>query len=504
MSGATHSTSPHTSLWEPVASDMKNYRHFDAPINITEIKKLVRNPSKVIGHSFMPLIHFEKRWRRAPKNGVARSPKIRALRYASRKDAYIYKHYRELLAARYEAQLAKHWLCENILAYRRIPLVGGANKSNIEFARDAFQKVKDLGKCTTVAIDISDFFGSISHDRIKQVWCDLLGVKHLPEDHYRVYRSIVNYRYVDRDKAYIALGYSEYDKRGKIRYTVDPESIDMQICSMKDFRELIVGGNIVEKHVGDSGIPQGLPISDLIANSYLFDFDVLMKAYATKRGGVYVRYSDDILFILPGDGRTARGAAHFAADNISRFGSALRINAEKTEIACYTGHAGAQRCYNLKPSDVEGRRLRIGSNEGLSYLGFRFDGQSVFFRNSTIAHLNGKLFRSCRAASHAHVNMHMEKDLVWLLENRPISQLRQQFMSVEDFEAKLESAEKSGDSGYELMTFWSYAKRSVRAFSDWDNKLTQQLRNLRQRADYLLRNEITASFASRALRKAHE
>jgi hypothetical protein len=451
----------------------------------------------------LPLLHFEQKWRRAPKNGKVRKPKIRPIRYACRKDSYIYKHYRELLSVHYERVLRERSINDCVLAYRKIPesYRGSKHKTNVEFARDAFQVVRDLGDCTAVAIDISDFFGSISHHQIKAVWENLLGVERLPDDHFRVFESITKYKFVGRDDAYLALGYSAKDANGNILYAVDPKTIPMQICTMDRYRKLIVGGRIVKKNDKPYGIPQGLPISDLLANSYLLDFDQEMVRYAEARGGKYFRYSDDILFVLPGDGRAARGASKFAQNRIAEHGSELRINAEKTEIACFTRTASGQSCYNLKAIDGSTIRCRTEANEGLSYLGFRFDGKSVYLRNSTIANLRGKIARSARAIAHAHVNRYEGKTLKYLLDNAPINDFRQKFLHVAEFDEAVAKAEASGESPFNVMTFWSYVTRSHRTFASWNPKFFAQLRSLRTYLPNKLDQEIISSYQKRSNRQ---
>ena len=82
-----------------------------------------------------------------------------------------------------------------------------------------------------------------------------------------------------------------------------------QLCSPKDFREKIVGNGIDYKTIIKKnpyilnneyrGIPQGSPISDIIANMYMLDFDQAVKNLSDKRDWYYRRYSDDILLIVP-------------------------------------------------------------------------------------------------------------------------------------------------------------------------------------------------------------
>jgi hypothetical protein len=494
-----HTANLDTELWEPCASDLKTYRHFDAIMSREAIKSLVRNPSAVAKHTFRPLLHFEKRWRRAPKQGVKRSEKVRPIRYACRKDAYIYKHYRGLLSDRYEKRLLESGLHKCVLAYRRIPVAPGADacKSNIQFADEAFKCIEKLGKCSAVAIDISDYFGSINHERLRQVWVDLLDTSALPTDHEAVFRSVTRYRYVDLNQAFVALGYSAPDSNGTLRFLKHPSKIPLQLCTPREFREKIVAADLVQKHEEPFGIPQGTPISDLLANAYLFEFDSAMAAYASERGGHYFRYSDDILLVLPGDGRAARGAADRAMREISKCGSELKINQTKTEMVCFTPAGGRQRCYTLAPREQGDRRFRKSRNEGLSYLGFRYDGESVYLRNSTISNLRGKIARTCKAAAHEHIGKHREKDLEWLLENLPSEKLLNQYLKVEDFEEVVSLAIQNGQSFTEHLTFWSYAKRAEKVFGWRGRKIKGQLRDIEPMIRESIDREVRAKFKVR-------
>jgi len=104
-------------------------------------------------------------------------------------------------------------------------------KCNIHFARDAFQNIRDLGSCCAIAIDISSYFESLNHERLKSLWCRLLAVDRLPPDHFAVFTNITKYRVVDRTKAYERLGHfgekskskgglpiNGYKRPGSVRY----------------------------------------------------------------------------------------------------------------------------------------------------------------------------------------------------------------------------------------------------------------------------------------------
>ena len=94
--------------------------------------------------------------------------KTRELRYAARRDAYIFAYYRFRLSIAYEATLKDWDLADKVLAYRKIPdPAGKGGKCNIHFARDAFLKIQELETCCAIALDISDYFESLDHETLK-------------------------------------------------------------------------------------------------------------------------------------------------------------------------------------------------------------------------------------------------------------------------------------------------------------------------------------------------
>lgn len=493
--------------WTPTEKDLKDYPHFDRVLTLAEIEALVFDPALVAKHKFLPFLHFSKTWRRSPigqKNGEkkVRAPKERSIRYAARQDAYIYKAYREILSDAYEQQLIVNGLQDNILAYRRIPKGNGSprNKSNIEFAKDAFERIDQLGRCCAVAIDISKYFDSMCHERIKRTWADLLGETILPDDHYAVYKNLTKYRWVDRDRAFIALGYSELDKDGRLSFKVDPDTIPSKICTTDQFKRKIADAGLVNKNDKAWGIPQGAPLSDVLANSYLLEFDREMKTFADKRGGFYFRYSDDILFLLPGDGRTAKSAFKRAESSIRKMGSELKIKPEKTEICCFTGEIAPVRNYSMAFSDDGSRLFRTSENQGLSYLGLRYDGLNFYLRSSTINNVKGKMRRSCRATATNHVDRHQNKNLTWLLENAPFSELVQRFFQVKDFEKSVSDARANGGNVFKKMTFFTYSERAAIAFGSSGAGIRRQTRALKRQLSKMLDQEIVSKYQTKTER----
>lgn len=179
--------------WQLTSKDLKRYPHFDSQISVQQAIALATNPKAVVAHKFYPFMLYPDRWTRFAKSGEKGDVKERPIRYASRGDAYIFAYYRHLLTQEYEAALSKNFLDEVVIAYRRIRNPDGTGKCNIHFAYEAFEKIKKLGNCCVVALDISGFFEKLDHNLLKSIWCDLLNVEELPEDHYRVFRTITRY-----------------------------------------------------------------------------------------------------------------------------------------------------------------------------------------------------------------------------------------------------------------------------------------------------------------------
>lgn len=455
--------------------DLKNYPHFDRRLSIKEVEALVSDPSRVASNKFYPFFLFHQTWQ--PFRTAAEEkpkPKDRKIRYASRRDAYIFTHYRRILSARYEERLS-HLGIENCpIAYRKIAKANGGGKCNIDFAKDAFDEIERQGDCVAIALDIKGYFENLDHNRIKQVWCDLLGVTVLPDDHYAVFKNITRYHVVDQKEVYRRLGFIEtieVDGDKRERYTTPFKEMPVQLCSPADFRAKICGGDpslptLIRGNVDDAGkplshgVPQGAPISDLIANFYLLDFDVAMNEYATSRNGRYMRYSDDILLILPGGSDEATLASDFAVGEIQKYGSELQIKESKTCLVRYEKAAVGQEFEHLDGPQ--------GAN-GLEYLGFRFDGKKVYVRDSTISRLYRKVAMSAKGVARGFANAHPDKDADEILASFNYSNFSQRFSRVHP--------DALSPDDYGTWTFYSYLKRASETFSKRGTPILPQARN---------------------------
>lgn len=462
--------------WRLEAKKLKRYPHFDSDISAVDAETLAKNPESVASHSFCPFMRYIERWNKWSEKGQKGKPKERPIRYAARRDSYILSYYRHLLSVRYESILKKFDLGDVVLAYRRIPdEQSGRGKCNIHFARDAFQIIIRLGQCSVVALDISSYFESVDHALLKAKWEMLLGVSRLPDDHHHVYKSVTKYAFVDKLEVYERLGFfgdkidpkSGRTIKGFLRSFKDiPRP---QICSPSEFREKIAGNgaqkSIIRRHDKTFGIPQGSPISDLLANLYLLDFDREMKAEASRLGGYYSRYSDDILIILPGTALDGEAAMRFAQQCIGKFGDEIKIKDEKSYIyEFFSAVGGGQNFRRVLGNEGQGKN-------GLEYLGFRFDGQKVYIKDSTLSNLWRKVTRKAMKEAVVAAKRYPDKTSAEIRKLINFEKLVMEFGRVEDFE------EKSDD--VRSWTFWTYASRAQEVFGDLGKPIAGQLRRHR-------------------------
>jgi hypothetical protein len=399
--------------WQLTSEDLKRYPHFDSQISIEAAIALATNPQSVVAHKFYPFMLYTDRWTRFAIKGEQGDVKERPIRYASRGDAYIFAYYRYLLTQKYEAALSDNSLDRSVIAYRRILNEDGKGKCNIHFSNEAFEKIRNLGNCCAVALDISGFFESLDHGLLKAAWCDLLNVKKLPDDHHRAFRAITRYAVVEKQSVYERLGYygaKTNSKSGKITsgYLLPYNKMPKQLCTGHIFRQRIAGGDgskILNVNLKAHGIPQGSPISDLLANLYLLKFDRAVKEILDGLGGSYFRYSDDILLIAPGGEKEGKSLAHEVRGMIGSFGSKLVIKEQKSSVFVFA-NSGKHQSYQV----VQGTQ---GKN-GIEYLGFRYDGKKIFIRDSTISNLYRKVTGSSRYTAVSLIKRYPGRDYAFL------------------------------------------------------------------------------------------
>lgn len=367
---------------------MRGYPHFDRPVGKQTASCYVKNVQKVRTHSFFPFISYVKKVPRYDRAQNKVTEKERPIAYAAHMDSHIYAWYSQILSERYEQKLHQAGCAQAILAYRKL---GG--KCSIHFAAEVFHEVARLTPCVALAIDISKFFDKIDHAILKRQWEQILDVDRLPDDHFAVFNSITNYSTVDKNLLYKVLNIQTFSQK-------KPQQ---RLCSIGDFRAKIRGGKLIRTNAEMKGIPQGSPMSAVLSNIYMLPFDKEMHALATDLGGVYRRYCDDILMIVPAT--SSAGVESIIMDAIR--GRAQEVNSAKTERRLFLS-GGRERtacsyeipfAFETVSAEVLKEQIRQHSSwktKPLQYLGFLFDGSRTLIRTQSIA----RYYRRMKAGVH--------------------------------------------------------------------------------------------------------
>jgi hypothetical protein len=361
----------------------------------------------------------------------------------------------------------------------------------IEISKEIFDFIRVQKNCTVTVVDIKSYFESLDHVRILAMWEKLLEAP-LPADHLAVFNAVTRYSIVDVEQLFKRLELNEAGI-GNNRAERRMREIDkirtrghVQICSPADFRMYVAGSDpkypsLLQKNGFNFGIPQGTPISDLIANFYLIDFDEEINSWVTGLGGIYRRYSDDIIVVLPA---VASSDEQFAKKHlqlrIKEYGTNLRIQNKKVSIVKFEDEMGY-----IKFSHLFGK----ASHNGLEYLGFEFDGSRIKIRNSTLSNAWRKLKRRAYGFAARFVKRYRAKGRIWLRTNFPYKWLQKEL---------LKKVTYSQDTSYEKWTFISYVRRASRQFSDYEARFSQQTKRYRHFADVVILQAFNRAFAFHA------
>ena len=346
----------------------RKYLHFDRKVNPYKVIHLISNPSFINSHSFWPFIESTISFPRYKKdtNSGRREIEIknRKICYASHLDSEIYSYYNHILSAKYEEKLVNKNLNDSILAYRRL-----GNKCNIHFAKEVFSKIKNYDEVVVLTFDIEKFFDTLDHQIILSNLKTILSAEYLPADWYKIYRSLTKFSSVKREELNKVFDFKNLLKQKSTR-----------ICTSKKFRELIRGNGLILQNPDTRGIPQGSPMSGLISNVYMFNFDQVIINKISKLNGLYRRYSDDLIILIPPKfSDEIENLVYSLMDEITK----LKIHPSKTNRVIFKRNAlGRLECNSFD-----------GKNSRLQYLGFEFDGNQILIRSSSVSRFYRKMSR---------------------------------------------------------------------------------------------------------------
>jgi RNA-directed DNA polymerase len=349
------------------------------------LKEIVTRDDKLRSHAFLPFIKIDKRQRRfrePPHDYVYTSArgnrdqkkfpyiKSRPIMYASHRDACVFSFYSFCLERRYEEELLRRDLQDCVIAYRSID-----GKNNVDFARHAFEEMSKRDEYECMMLDVKGFFDNLDHRLLQKQWGSLLrnGFGSSP-DQKVIFDRITKYRYFNSYEAIRILKANRrsylFRDRGCFRF-----------CRLNDYNKLLK--KMTKTNKTGRGIPQGSPISGVLANLYLLNFDEAIKQLVvTELDGIYQRYSDDILIVCP------KGRAKEVYAEIQRLLAQikLKLGLKKTEV--FRKVVDEKRLKNITSEiETDGNNSR----EEVQYLGFHFNGTAIIFRPSTLSkHIRGR------------------------------------------------------------------------------------------------------------------
>ena len=336
-------------------NDTKPYAHFDLRVSLSmpSIRKYVMDRTKIVTHSFYPFIHFEKKNSRYGKKGPK---KPRELYYCSHLDRCVYQRYAFLLNYQYNI-----WACKNNIDDVAIAYRDSLGKNNIDFAKDAFDAIRSFPQCFILVGDFTNFFDNLEHQYLKKMMCEVLGVERLPQDYFSVFKNITRFSSWDWKDIVKAAG-ENIAERGVRKKINSKETVLTKEQFQKNKKD-------IKKNISGVGVPQGSPISAVLSNIYMIKFDKDIKRYVTSKGGIYMRYSDDFIIVLPYE-RDAEIAdfTSYIFSYVESMKGLIDLQKEKTS------------CYTYKDEAIyEGDQP-----SSINYLGFLFDGKNIRIRPRAI------------------------------------------------------------------------------------------------------------------------
>ncbi|QXP69949.1 RNA-directed DNA polymerase (Reverse transcriptase) [Polaribacter sp. R2A056_3_33] len=401
----------------------RGYPHFSnkTPMSVKEkVKHYVFNPIKIAKHSFSPLIFKEikqrrykescfdgelKRSHKKLKEGdLVSNTKIREILYATHMDAHVYSYYtQKIITPKYESYLSKNkLLSESITAYRRIETEDNVKfKNNVHFAKDVFDEIKRRENCVALVLDIENFFPTLNHKKLKLAWAKILGNKTLPKDHYNLFKAVTRFSYVKLDDLKTKNNHFDEKQLAKNKKNGKHTFFD-NIQELLD-SEVIIHKN--QKKNSDKkliGIPQGLPISALLANMYMLAFDeAVINELSVKHDVFYRRYSDDIVVLCKEN--QIDFVEKFIIDEVAKID--LTISKEKTEITLFKTQNNRLQSFKINKD----KSLQV--NVPLNYLGFEFYGYQTLIKSKNLAQFYREMKQTVKR-KHKRVEHIKEENLV--------------------------------------------------------------------------------------------
>lgn len=200
----------------------------------------------------------------------------------------------------------------------------------------------------------------------------------MPNDHFAVFKAITQYTTISKNILFKEFKISPHTPRSDNR---------KRICTPKEFRlfrkKHKLSLDFPDQNLfipnKNKGIPQGSPISALLSNIYMIDFNDFCQNQISKLGGLYLRYCDDILCIVPTP--QVSEIHNLVLKEIMKL--KLEIHPTKTEIITF---------------GYDNNKRKVINNKKLQYLGFILKDESITIRPAAFTKYSKKMKRGVSLA----------------------------------------------------------------------------------------------------------
>ena len=367
---------------EVLEKSKRGYAHFDLRTDLSKCRNYITNPENIVRHGFYPFIKYDLEYHKYNKL-EGRKLKKRTICYAAHIDSCIFQYYSFLINEKYNLRLKQDYIYEVPIAYRT-----DLHTDTIAEFHKISQFMTQHSSSYIMIGDFTSFFDRINHRYLKERLCDLLQVDKLNPDYYAIFKRVTKYDYWDLKDLYKLNSLSPNKRKDKIKL-----NSKLRILSQNDYKKY---RSHIKSHQENKGIPQGSSISGCLANVYMLKIDKLINDFVTARGGIYRRYSDDFIVILP----TTTGAVDDIETIIKRFESfkdedILELQSEKTQVYKLQNHSV------INIGHLFSRPLNE-KNKTINFIGFTFDGTAITIRDKTTSKFYYRMRHKAKGVAHQH------------------------------------------------------------------------------------------------------
>lgn len=358
-----------------IEKSRRYYAHFDYRTDIEKCWDYISDPQRISAHGFYPFIHYVKDMSKYSAKAGGVKEKHRDICYAAHIDRCIFQLYNFILNQRYNEECARLGIQDAAVAYR----TNLNRQNNIDFAKRAVRFIRESRDCYIMIGDFTKFFDNLDHAYLKKQWCRLLRTDRLPPDHYAVFRNITRFSWFELTDLLAIHGLADTPK-GRRELNRKKRVLPPQ--------GLRKNAGLIHKNKG-RGIPQGSPMSGALANLYMLEIDQKIRDFTAAHQGLYMRYSDDFIIVLPGMERADAAAALTGVSELLNGCPGLELQPSKTQYYHFTGER-IENCGAMMHEDAD------CSNRYLNFLGFTFDGKTVSLRAKTVSKYYQRMRRKAK------------------------------------------------------------------------------------------------------------